>query len=1005
MMFRQDSHRLMVVLHILSRRVSLISICLAQRITLFTLPAIFDDKAPNYVQSETEDEDMLDDEAPKAQLFEAEPPNPLQSEKESGDVLEDGVQEGNTTDDKPSSSVQIVEKDEELENGTLAGTSGVQVLKAVEAEKEDVDMLQEEEPKEDSIHQEDPVEKDKPTPIQGPFQIDVEEQKATSNDVEESVFGQGVLCDASISQQELPENQDPFQKQNGFDFGDGLPQDDTTLVLDSIFGNDAAVCSHVAQGEQPPYNAADFPLFDFEKFSVPPESGTGGVGVNAIQKNATSQDDDTLMEDVKTAEEVVFISDDDGEASDDSADAGSLYQEGSELEEDVEIEESPPPEPSMEYNLRDSARIGRQAYLTWIDDDETGDYDPKVERARNRKEFKRLVQKSHQKIASFEDGEDDEERLFDERVDRLSYAAARQNGISFVFTFKFECSTGKELVNSIPDSWPETTWNVLSDEYVSAITSEMNRDPDAGLPWKLRQKRSGEPLHDSISDGTQTTDSRNSKGIKPIIPDPAGLKIDLFGHPEARGCVQCRELQHPCTLVDDNGTWPCFACLESGEDQCELIITPKHKLNCKECRRKKLQCSYYDDGSDTSRPCLQCDEAGTVCIAGPAPKSRKRISYDKDYSQPQKPTQDCRPYVQCTACRSTRGKTRCSLRSHYDYPPCSSCKKAGQKCTFDPIPTTSRSKGKKPIPQSTHEWIRTPQPDANGTIPASVHGIPGHQDLKKLSADTRLFRTKFHHPIKFFYVPSTEQVKDDHPCTFCSWRESPYYSIVGIADRQVLVRPMDSQGLSYRETKTLISAPTHYANHQPYNPQGKDRPTLMCVSCCMQRAYIVGCTGHEMRPLETVPVKDNPRAEEGIEIDQKKFDVRAMYKRLHQFGKGPLKTDMWCSLCISPGIHRCCTPQDGDMWGADIRPPTRGKRQRPHDSLGAIGIKAGDGCGLLLCDECYSVLIDCDGDLEMLIDEVQKDTERKIWVLGERADADFLRRDGLLMKNLFATGS
>lgn len=778
-----------------------------------------------------------------------------------------------------------------------------------------------------------------------------------------------------------------------------LDLEDHGVTQDSIFG----VCVPDTTGVGEP---KDTPC-EKDGDNALPDYDANQWDSAANQKQPFDQQDDVDMEDPMLQREIIAISDYEDEESEDSADEGSLYEEGPNHDEDVDMEESPPPEPPIEYNLRPSARVGRQAFVTWVDDDNTGDYDPAAEKAQERKRFKRFVPKSRQETSAMYD---DEDRLFYERVDRLSYAAARQNGISFVFTFKFASDAGKMLVNNISDNWPDTTWNVLSDEYVEmVITPEIRGDSidqvERQRPWNLRHKPAGDLLH------AQNASHLPGKSVfnhyLPIISDPADIEVDLFGHPEARGCVQCRQYRLPCTLIEEHGTWPCFSCIEAGEEDCKLLTTPTQKQNCHECQRKKLHCSYYD-GSDASSPCLQCQKSNAPCAAAPAPDGiRKRISYDRNDDDFKEPVRDCRPFVTCTACRTARG-ARCSLKSLYEYPPCNSCKKAGIKCIFDPVPTTSRAKGKKK--QTRHEWIRTPEPNSEGEIPASVHGLEGVPDLKNVPHNARIFKTMLHHPIKFLYQPENEVDKKNHPCHFCNGKDFQCaYSILGIGQRYILVQPMDAKKLYYREMKVLRAQNSHYANDLPFNPKGKDRAQLMCLQCTLKRVYVVACQGHEMRPLETLPLINSPDAPGMVEIDARKFDVGPLYNRLYHKGLGPLPKDMWCSLCISPAIYRCCAPQDADMWGEAIDPPVPGKKRRPHDSLAAMGVKQGDGCGLLLCDECYLTMMECNGEVDGVIDELQKDSmqtdqDKKTWPLGERADVEFLRKEGLLMKSVWASG-
>ena len=811
---------------------------------------------------------------------------------------------------------------------------------------------------------------------------------------QDSICGPGMALDCSlVPGAGLSESQiiaeDSKGAQSLFEIDEqNISQDQFPI---SIFGESAALAINwpdIENAAPPTEPNADGPVRGFE---------SNCHAVNTNPKNENEGQIDLTMENTDQRKEATSMKDNELTDDDWHLIGGSM----SEIEnshdtdlEDVEMEESPWPEsprpesPIIEYNLRPSARIGIQALLTWYDDDDTGDYDPEEEKTQRKTTLKQVVRKSRQTIAGTCENAD---RLSVERVKRLSHAAARHNGVSLVLTFMFESETGKEIVKTIPDNWPAVSWNVLSDDnIISPIPAEIHSDNNGSstdLPERqLRRRASAVNLIDDCP---------------PVIPDPAGIEIDLIGHPEARGCRQCRELCSPCTLLESYGTWPCFGCIESGEEHCELITPPSRKRNCDECLRQKIHCSYYD-GSDTSTSCIQCQKAGSLCTAAPAPDGiRKRISYDGNNATAQEPLSDCRSYVTCTACRTARGK-RCSLKSFYDYPPCKSCEKAGIKCSFDPIPMSLR-KAKKSAQQPESEWVQIPQPDSKRTITASVHGLEGVPDLINLPPETRIFKTMLHHPIQFLYKPKNEQEAKDRPCAFCKWEHASLLSVLGFGWRYVLVTPLGKQGLMYREVKTLKAQhPNQIRNHLPYDPQGKDRPFSVCIPCTIKRTYIVGCEGHEMRPLETMPLCRNPDDCRLLEVDQKKFDVRAMYGRLHWGASGPRPTDLWCSLCISPALYRCCTPQETDMWGSLVNL----RKQKPHDTLAAIDIKQGDGCGLLLCDECYLTMLECGGDIDGVIDQLQMHTLRenpnKSWIIGERADAELLRKDGLLMKNVWA---
>ena len=666
----------------------------------------------------------------------------------------------------------------------------------------------------------------------------------------------------------------------------------------------------------------------------------------------------------------------------------------------AEMVDSPPPEISIEYNLRPSARVGYIAFMTWLDDDDTGDYDPKEENESSSgpKTLKQLVPKDRHKAAATYS---EEERRFQDRVGKLSRAAARQNGISYVFTFKFTSEAGKQLVGSITDNWPELSWNLLSDDNVlSVITPEVQSDSfdriSSPLPWKLRHKPEDDHATNPIKEhGVQSPgndDINRQFTSPPVIPDPAGIEEDLAGHPDARGCVNCRVLGMRCPLLEDDSTWPCYLCLED-DQECEMIIPPTKKACCIECQRKHRYCSYLD-GGDVHLPCIQCQVFKVPCVAGPAEDARReRISYDRDYSQPTPPVLYPRKYVQCTACRKTHTKC-CSLKSKYDKPPCQNCHDAGIPCTFEALVTKTRRKDGK------HGRIGEAAPQIiNGKPAIGLPNYPPLPKLKKVPPNAHVIRTCLKHPITFLYNP-TDEGKEQLPCHFCL---KAHYGIVGVGWRTILVEPVDSKNLAYRELRGL---------QQPHDwaPSGDTCPmSRMCVHCTVARTYIIGCEGHEMRPLETVVLREteDPEYEGECEIDPEGFDLEGMYMRLLSSENNVrnilLPTDLWCSLCPSPALYRCCTSLEYDMWGEPIPPLSGTKRvANLHDVLGKVGVRQGDGCGLLLCEECRVTLGEVE-TLEGVLDEIERDRETKRWPYGPRADAEFLRRDSLMMANVWAS--
>ena len=78
--------------------------------------------------------------------------------------------------------------------------------------------------------------------------------------------------------------------------------------------------------------------------------------------------------------------------------------------------------------------------------------------------------------------------------------------------------------------------------------------------------------------------------------------------------------------------------------------------------------------------------------------------------------------------------------------------------------------------------------------------------------------------------------------------------------------------------------------------------------------------------------------------------------------------ERWCSVCPTLAQYECC-------------------------AVGPHGI----GCGLSLCESCMVSVVDSDGDLNQTLEKL-KDEPSEERVLGLRADSEFLKQDGLLIR-------
>lgn len=80
--------------------------------------------------------------------------------------------------------------------------------------------------------------------------------------------------------------------------------------------------------------------------------------------------------------------------------------------------------------------------------------------------------------------------------------------------------------------------------------------------------------------------------------------------------------------------------------------------------------------------------------------------------------------------------------------------------------------------------------------------------------------------------------------------------------------------------------------------------------------------------------------------------------------------ERWCSVCPALAQYECC-------------------RSGPY----------GKGCGLLLCEACMVLTAACDGSLDQALKHIPSGPSQQRPV-GVRADHEFLRKDGLLVKHV-----
>ena len=660
---------------------------------------------------------------------------------------------------------------------------------------------------------------------------------------------------------------------------------------------------------------------------------------------------------------------------------------------------------SKQYELRPGPRSDPEnVWTSWQDVDESGNYDPT---AKLRKRPVTKKRKSGEKTITAL-----EERPF-KKAKIVSPPVARREGHAFVVTLSFDSPYVLSQFQQYQgqDNWPEKPYNKLAlpdperfngEEYFGLLE-------DSGS-YKLRSRYNADPLF--------CTFHRSSP-----------IDQDLTGHPAARGCVACYKIGETCSLLKSPLEYPCESC--KGECDCELITPPKWKRTCESCRKSKnKKCSYRyrpDDEEEHRLPCVECSESGYHCIAGPRIDSsaelpsRIDLDYDWDFyrAAASKGSGKGRRYVACTLCRSNR--KRCSLRQE-DNPPCRACKEAGFDCTFESLDSSKQNNNKhgenhQNLTNGHHnnrKYQATPEPSKRLKTAADIFRpgvpIPHWTEIAEEPIEipdspatiepsdsasctskhgtyqdgTLTIRTAYCHPIHFNHDSSpplsTSSFPPD-PCHFCTY---PHYGIFGLGWREVLALRWD-RGHGYEELDNGHGA------------QGEEQ-TRMCLQCTNARMRICGCARHEVAPLpaiELTPARMDQEAAYNA--------VMAMKKRKENAGGVEYR---WCSICPSLALYECVTLQETDEFGQVVPPKA----------------KAELGCGLLLCDACALAVMATSGDLQAVLnagpdaevgingeavnlEEMRVDEECELgerYPLGWRADAEFLKKDGLLMQAALA---
>ena len=396
------------------------------------------------------------------------------------------------------------------------------------------------------------------------------------------------------------------------------------------------------------------------------------------------------------------------------------------------------------YDLRIEVRERNSVPTTYLDQDESGTFDPACKKP---PESKPITRRKRER----KEPDDD---LTPKKSKSNTWQRGRWVGCELPVVFKFTSEHARAVLKNFGsslDNWPQRLLD--SDITYNSPTDWPESHP---FPYDLRERsRCG------LSDPGHATGTNE-------------LRLDdiTLGYPAYRGCKACFEWGFRCPLLDEGSRYPCAECAADNAE-CELIMQPAVKRTCEACRSRRQHCSYKDKGGDHAIPCQQCANTSRKCVAGPASgRTRTGPSLDQHYSQRQR-LQPRIPKVECTQC--LQGKKRCSYRHHkeqaershdgnedsihtvqlMDLPPITSDKEKGKECGI-----------------RSHK-----RNEPAGVVPTK-------------SSRSRTITTKLAHPIQFNYT-----YDDDEGIAPCHWCEDVIYGILGLGEVEVeVIDSGDGQG-------------------------------------------------------------------------------------------------------------------------------------------------------------------------------------------------------------------
>jgi hypothetical protein len=192
-------------------------------------------------------------------------------------------------------------------------------------------------------------------------------------------------------------------------------------------------------------------------------------------------------------------------------------------------------EPFYKRELRPMREPKRSLPNTWVDADTTGDFDPNEE-ARQARERRKKAKLSQRKKFDWNAGENTRES------DNNRRPAAKTRPILCI---TFRTSSGKAAFAERCAKYEREA----EEAYAISLAG-----------YSLRKR--------GDTDDGRDIDCANATGV--VRASASEAPLDLKNQPAGRGCLTCLAGAQRCSLLDNEHSWPCDDCEESGDD-CQLI--------------------------------------------------------------------------------------------------------------------------------------------------------------------------------------------------------------------------------------------------------------------------------------------------------------------------------------------------------------------------------------------------------------------------------------------------